>query len=51
MTYRIAFACESGEWDVFFEADDNDAANAYAEEHYTGQEWYITDESGNNING
>ena len=31
---------------------DNDAAaNAYAEQHYAGQEWYVLDANGDNING
>lgn len=31
---------------------DNDAAaNAYAEQHYADQEWYVIDANGDNING
>jgi hypothetical protein len=51
--YRVALADSNGEWDVleFFAADDDDAANAYAEKHYQGQEWYVIDRNGRNING
>jgi len=51
--YRIAFSMESGEWDIIeeFEADDDSAANAYAEDHYPDDEWYVLDERGRNING
>jgi hypothetical protein len=54
LTYRIAFVLEStGGWEVVeeFPAANNDAANAYAEEHYAGREWYVIDADGNNING
>jgi hypothetical protein len=34
-----------------FRATDNAAANAYAEEHYSGDEWYVLDDAGRNING
>ena len=30
---------------------DNAAANAYANERYAGQEWYVLDANGDNING
>lgn len=52
-TYRIAFATEAGGWDVVdtFTAADDDAANTYAEEHYAGQDWYVLDAAGRNING
>jgi hypothetical protein len=51
--YRIAYATTNGEWDVVktFRATDNAAANAYAEEHYSGDEWYVLDDAGRNING
>lgn len=51
--YRIAYACENGEWDIVdrFMAVDDDGANAYAEEHYDGDEWYVLDANGRNING
>ena len=51
--FKIAFATESGEWDVVetFEAANADAANTYAEENYDGQEWYVLDSDGDNING
>jgi len=50
--YQIAFARADGEWDVmesFVTASDDDA-NAYAEAHYWGQEWYVL-RDGINING
>lgn len=51
--YSIAFAREDGSFDVVesFLAIDNDAANDYAEEHYDGQEWYVLDAAGRNVNG
>jgi hypothetical protein len=51
--YRIAYAAGSGEWDVVdtFVATDDDAANAYAEATYSGDEWYVLDATGRNING
>lgn len=51
--YRIAYAMGNGEWDVVdaFMAADDDAANAYAEATYSGDEWYVLDASGRNING
>lgn len=51
--YRIAYAMSGGEWDVVdtFLASDDDAANRYAETHYTGDEWYVLDDTGRNING
>ena len=53
MEYRIAFAMESGDWDVVetFEAETDDAANQYAETNYPDQEWYVLDSAGQNING
>ena len=51
--YRIAYAMGNGEWDVVdrFEAIDDDAANSYATTHYDGDEWYVLDSTGRNING
>ena len=52
--YRIAFVVDSnGDWDLgeTFIAADDAAANAYAEAHYPGQEWYVLDADGENING
>jgi hypothetical protein len=51
--YRIAYAAGGGEWDVVdtFTATDDDAANAYAEATYSGDEWYVLDANGRNING
>lgn len=52
--YRVAFMRESdGEFDVVhrFLALDDDEANAYAEARYAGQQWYVLDRDGNNING
>lgn len=53
ISYRVAFTKESGDFDYVetFTADDDDAANAYAEQHYAGQEWYVIDDAGRNING
>ena len=49
--YQIAFAMESGNWDIVetFAAADDIAAEAYAEKNYTGQGWYVLCE-GKNIN-
>ena len=51
--YRIAYAAGGGEWDVVdtFVATDDDAANAYAEATYSGDEWYVLDNTNRNING
>lgn len=51
--YRVAFARADGTFAVRerFVALDDDEANAYAEQHYDGQEWYVLDASGRNING
>jgi len=51
--YRVAYAMSNGEWDVVdrFMALDDSAANAYAEQHYTGDEWFVLDDKGRNING
>jgi hypothetical protein len=51
--YRIAYAMGNGEWDVVdrFMALDDDGANAYAEQCYDGDEWYVLDDTGRNING
>ena len=51
--YRVAYAMGRGEWDVVdrFTALDDDAANAYAAQHYDGDEWYVLDDTGRNING
>lgn len=51
--YRIAFARNNGTFWVRerFVALDDDEANAYAERHYDGQEWYVLDSTGRNING
>ena len=53
--YRIAFVRADGEFDVVerFMAIDDDAANAYAESHYStsNDEWFVLDDTGRNING
>ena len=51
--YQIAVPIADGSWDVLerFEAEDDDAANEYAETHYDGQDWYVLDAAGKNING
>ena len=51
--YKIAFMLGStGGFEVAetFSASGNDAANAYAEEHYAGRDWYVLDFGGENIN-
>jgi hypothetical protein len=51
--YKIAFMLGStGGFEVVetFSASGNDAANAYAEEHYAGRDWYVLDFGGENIN-
>jgi hypothetical protein len=57
--YRVAYAMGNGEWDVVdrFMAVDDDAANAYAEAYFHaaperhGDDWYVLDDKGRNING
>jgi hypothetical protein len=51
--YRIAYATTNGEWDVVetFRAIDDDAANTYAEENCSCEDWYVLDAKGRNING
>ena len=51
--YRIAMAKADGSWDVIetFEAADDDAANAYAEQNHADSDWYVLDADGRNING
>jgi hypothetical protein len=51
-TYYIAEALNTG-WGIIeeVEAQDNEAANAYAEEHYSDIEWYVLDQDLANING
>jgi hypothetical protein len=50
--YQVAFVNGSdGSFDVVetFDAADDEAANAYANEHYAGQDWYVL-RNGENIN-
>ena len=51
--YRIALVKADGSWDVIetFEAADDDAANAYAEQNHADSDWYVLDADGRNING
>lgn len=51
--YRIAYAMGNGEWDIVdrFLALDDAGANAYASTYYDGDEWYVLDDTGRNING
>jgi transglutaminase-like putative cysteine protease len=51
--YRVAYAMTNGAWDVVdrFMAMNDTAANAYAETYFAGQEWYVLDREGRNING
>ena len=53
-TYLIAEVLNTGDWGILeeFEAEDDTAANAYADEHYSHIEWYVLDQSTQvNING
>ena len=53
-TYLIAEVLNTGDWGILgeFVAADDDAANAYAEEHYSGIDWYVLYQSTQvNING
>lgn len=52
-SYSIAFVKADGSWDIVetFAASDDNAANAYASENYDGQDWYVLDSNGDNING
>jgi hypothetical protein len=54
-TYQIVTMNEgTGDWNLpveTFAAADDAEANAYAESHYPALEWYILNESGENING
>lgn len=52
MRYQIAYALESGEWEIVeeIEAESDAEANAYAENNHQ-DEWYVLDADGNNING
>lgn len=52
--YHIAYVDGSdGSFDIVqsFTAKDDDAANRYAEAHYSGTEWYVLDSKKHNING
>lgn len=53
--YQIAFedSTTPNGWHVVetFEADSDNAANAYAEDNYPDDEWWVLDASGRNING
>ena len=52
-TYLIAEVLNTGDWGIIeeFEAKDNEAANAYAEQHHSDIEWYVLDQNHDNING
>jgi hypothetical protein len=53
-TYLIAEVLNTGDWGIIeeFQAKDDEAANAYAEEHYSHIEWYVLYQSTHvNING
>jgi len=51
--YSVAVVRADGEWDIVdrFSAVDDAGANAYAAEHYDGDEWFVLDSSSRNING
>ena len=42
-TYLIAEVLNTGDWGIIeeFQAKDDEAANAYADEHYSHIEWYV----------
>ena len=51
--YRIAFMLEAtGDFEIVkeFEALNDDDANRYAETNYDGQQWYVLNAAGENIN-
>lgn len=52
-SYSLAFVKADGSWDIVqtFSASDNDAAKSWADRHYAGQDWYVLDSDGRNING
>jgi hypothetical protein len=53
-TYLIAEVLNTGDWGIIeeFAAQDDEAANAYADEHYSHIEWYVLYQSTQvNING
>jgi hypothetical protein len=52
-TYTVAFADSNGDWDRVetFTATDDTAASDYAERKYAGDEWYVLNAAGENING
>ena len=53
-TYLIAEVLNTGDWGIIeeFQAKDDEAANAYADEHYSHIEWYVLYQSTQvNING
>jgi hypothetical protein len=52
-TYYIAEVLNTGDWGIIeaFAAEDDNAANAYAEENYGDIEWYVLDQDQDNING
>jgi len=42
-TYLIAECLNTGDWGIIeeFEVEDDEAANAYADEHYSDIEWFV----------
>jgi len=52
-TYQIAEVLNTGDWGIIeeFTALDDEAANSYADEHYSDIEWYVLNQDQNNING
>jgi G:T-mismatch repair DNA endonuclease (very short patch repair protein) len=49
--YMISFVANDG-WDIVevFESADDESANAYAQDNYPNQDWYVLDHKGKNIN-
>jgi len=44
---------EDGEFEVvqWFEEANDEAANRYCEQEYSGEAWYLLDSKGRNVNG
>ncbi len=52
--YMVAFVREEdGEFEVveWFEEADDEAANRFCEQEYSGEAWYLLDSEGRNVNG
>lgn len=51
-TYYIAYQRESGKFEIVedFTAKSDESANAYAEQHFANDDWYVLDSNKQNIN-